>query len=306
MGPERTPGAFTIPAKNRWDTNQMQLFATGAATGRLRNLSTRGQVLSGDDILIAGFVVGGTADQTLLLRGAGPALDAFLDPDTVLDDPEITVYRGSEVIFSNDDWSAQSNPAHVASVTATVGGFALAAGSADAALVAPFAPGAYSMHLSGKAGSGIALAEIYDADGGADAQLLNISTRGRVGSGATVMVPGIVVTESNRKLLIRGIGPELETSFGFAPGTTLPDPVLTLTNSTGQVLATNDNWGDEAASVVAEMVSVASEVGAFALTNGGGDAVLLVTLPPGVYTAQVTDANTGEGIAIVEVYAVTD
>ena len=120
------------------------------------------------------------------------------------------------------------------------------------------------------------------------------------------MVPGIVVTESNRKLLIRGIGPELETSFGFAPGTTLPDPVLTLTNSTGQVLATNDNWGDEAASVVAEMVSVASEVGAFALTNGGGDAVLLVTLPPGVYTAQVTDANTGEGIAIVEVYAVTD
>lgn len=306
MGPERTPGAFTIPAKNRWDTNQMQLFATGAATGRLSNLSTRGQVLSGDDILIAGFVVGGTADQTLLLRGAGPALDAFLDPDTVLDDPELTVYRGSEVIFSNDDWSAQSNPAHVASVTATVGGFALAAGSADAALVAPFAPGAYSMHLSGKAGSGIALAEIYDADGGADAQLLNISTRGRVGSGATVMVPGIVVTESNRKLLIRGIGPELETSFGFAPGTTLPDPVLTLTNSTGQVLATNDNWGDEAASVVAEMVSVASEVGAFALTNGGGDAVLLVTLPPGVYTAQVTDANTGEGIAIVEVYAVTD
>ena len=47
-------------------------------------------------------------------------------------------------------------------------------------------------------------------------------------------------------------------------------------------------------------------MGAFALTNGGGDGMLLVTLPPGVYTAQVTDANTGEGIAIVEVYAVTD
>lgn len=306
MGPERSPGTFTIPAKQRWDSNQMQLFATGAATGRLSNLSTRGQVLSGDDILIAGFVVGGTADQTLLLRGAGPALDAFLDPDTVLDDPELTVYRGTEVIFSNDDWSTPADSANVADVTSTVGGFALADGSKDAALVATFSPGAYSMHLSGKTGSGIALAEIYDADGGANAQLLNISTRGRVGSGATVMVPGIVVTESSRRLLIRGIGPELETSFGFAPGTTLPDPVLTLTNSAGQVLASNDNWGDGAAAVVAEIVSVASEVGAFALTQGGRDAVMLVTLPPGVYTAQVTDANSGEGIAIVEVYAVSE
>ena len=306
MGPERTPGAFTIPAKHRWDINQMQIFTAGAATGRLSNLSTRGQVLSGDDILIAGFVAGGTADQTLLLRGTGPALDAFLDPDTILDDPELTVYLGSEVIFSNDDWSTQTDSANVASVTASVGGFALADDSKDAAFVATFSPGTYSMHLSGKAGSGIALAEIYEADGGANAQLLNISTRGRVGSGAPFMVPGIVVTESNRKLLIRGIGPELETSFGFAPSTTLPDPVLTLTNSSGQVLATNDNWGDEAASVVAEIVSVASEVGAFALTSGGDEAVLLVTLPPGVYTAQVTDANSGEGIAIVEVYAVTE
>ena len=306
MGPERTPGTFTIPAKQRWDSNQMQLFVTGAATGRLSNLSTRGQVLSGDDILIAGFVVGGTASQTLLLRGAGPALDAFLDPDTVLDDPELTVYHGSEEIFTNDDWSTPNDSANVANVTATLGGLALIEGSKDAALVATFSSGAYSMHLSGKAGSGIALAEIYDADGGANAQLLNISTRGRVGTGATVMIPGIVVTESSRRLLIRGIGPELETSFGFASGTTLPDPVLTLTNSAGQVLATNDNWSDEAASVVAEITSVASEVGAFALTSGGGDAVMLVTLPPGVYTAQVTDANNGEGIAIVEVYAVTE
>ena len=221
-------------------------------------------------------------------------------------DPELTVYHGSEEIFTNDDWSTPNDSANVANVTATLGGLALTEGSKDAALVATFSPGAYSMHLGGKAGSGIALAEIYDTDGGAKAQLLNISTRGRVGTGATVMIPGIVVTESSRRLLIRGIGPELETSFGFASGTTLPDPVLTLTNSAGQVLATNDNWSDEAASVVAEITSVASEVGAFALTSGGGDAVMLVTLPPGVYTAQVTDANNGEGIAIVEVYAVTE
>ena len=120
------------------------------------------------------------------------------------------------------------------------------------------------------------------------------------------MVPGIVVTESNRRLLIRGIGPELQTSFGFAPGTTLADPVLILTKQSGDVIAANDNWEDNTHAVEVEINAVARKVGAFALTRGGADAVLLVTLPPGVYTAQVTDRNGGEGIAIVEVYAVTE
>ncbi|MBT5902471.1 MAG: hypothetical protein HOH58_10225 [Opitutaceae bacterium] len=306
MGPEYTPGANTIPAAKRWDSGNMARFSGPAGTGRLSNLSTRGQVLTGNDIMIAGFVVGGTSSQKLLLRGTGPALDAFLDPATVLDNPELTVYRGSDVVFSNDDWSTPTDSAEVAAVTATVGGFALADGSHDASLVADFAPGPYSVHLSGNGGTGIALAEIYDAEGGANAQLLNISTRGRVGSGATVMVPGIVVTESNRRLLIRGIGPELQTSFGFAPGTTLADPVLILTKQSGDVIAANDNWEDNTHAVEVEINAVARKVGAFALTRGGADAVLLVTLPPGVYTAQVTDRNGGEGIAIVEVYAVTE
>jgi hypothetical protein len=306
MGPEQVPGTYTIPAKQRWDSGQMLEFVAPTTDGRLSNLSTRGPVESGDSILIAGFVIGGSQNKQLLVRGLGPALDAFLDPATTLDDPELNVYSGTDVILSNDDWSDQSDPAAVSALATQLGAFALESGSSDAALIADLAPGPYSMHLSGSGSTGIALVEIYEAANTGETELLNISTRGRVGSGATVMVPGIVVTESNRRLLIRGIGPELETSFGFAPGTTLPDPVLTLTNSSGQVLATNDNWGDDAAAAVAEIVSVASEVGAFALTAGGGDAVLLVTLPPGVYTAQVTDANSGEGIAIVEVYAVTE
>ncbi|MFX3681396.1 MAG: right-handed parallel beta-helix repeat-containing protein [bacterium] len=307
IGPEQVPGTFTIPAQQRWDSGQMMEFPSSSANGRLSNLSTRGQVLSGNDILIAGFVISGTADQTLLLRGIGPALNDFLDPDSVLRDSQLTVFNSAqEAILSNDNWSDQPDPANVAAVTAAVGGFALADNSRDAALVATLSPGAYSMHLSGNNGTGIALAEIYDASGGTNAQLLNISTRGRVGSGDTVMVPGIVVTDSSRRLLIRGVGPELATSFGFDPDTILPDPVLTLTSSSGQVLASNDNWEDGSPSATAEIVAVAAEVGAFTLTSGGGDAVLLVTLPPGVYTAQVTDANTGEGIAIVEVYAVSE
>jgi hypothetical protein len=49
--------------------------------------------------------------------------------------------------------------------------------------------------------------------------------------------------------------------------------------------------------------AVSQQVGAFPLTDGGTDAVLLIDLPPGVYTAHVSDAAGGEGIALVEVYA---
>ncbi|GAB5559182.1 MAG: hypothetical protein SynsKO_08290 [Synoicihabitans sp.] len=306
MGPEYAPGTHTIPAKHRWDTRQMQEFTAAAGTGRLSNLSTRGQVLTGNNILIAGFVVSGTTNQRLLLRGIGPALDEFLDPATVLDDPLLTVYRGNEAILTNDNWSEQSESATVASVTSSVGGFALADGSRDAALVADLSPGPYSMHVSGNGGTGIALVEIYDADTGTNAQLLNISTRGRVGSGATVMVPGIVVTESNRRLLIRGVGPELATSFGFAANSVLPDPVLTLINAEGETVATNDDWDDGTTGSPAEIISTAETLGAFPLRGASADAALLITLPPGVYTAQVTDASGAEGIAIVEVYAVTE
>lgn len=306
MGPEQVPGTYTIPAKQRWDSGQMLEFVAPTSDGRLSNLSTRGPVESGDSILIAGFVIGGSQNKQLLLRGLGPALDAFLDPATTLDDPELNVYSGSDVILSNDDWSDQSDPDAVSALANQLGAFALESGSSDAALIADLAPGPYSMHLSGSGGTGIALVEIYEAANTGAAELLNISTRGRVGSGSSIMVPGIVVTESNRRLLIRGVGPELEASFGFAPGTTLANPVLTLINANGDTIVSNDNWEDSTGSSASEIAATAQTVGAFPLTSGGGDAALLVTLPPGVYTAQVTDADGAEGIAIVEVYAVSE
>ena len=118
------------------------------------------------------------------------------------------------------------------------------------------------------------------------------------------MVPGIVVTEGGRRLLIRAVGPELATSFGFATGDVLPNPVLTLLDGAQNVVATNDDWEDTGAS--AAIVTTAQTVGAFPLTSGGADAVLLVTVPAGTYTAQVQDASGQEGVAIVEIYEVPE
>jgi hypothetical protein len=95
-------------------------------------------------------------------------------------------------------------------------------------------------------------------------------------------------------VLIRAIGPTLAV-FGVTD--TLSDPRLRLFSGS-TLVAENDNWGGQAG-----LTAAAAAVGAFALSNpASSDAVLLLTLPPGGYTAQVSGANNGTGVALVEVY----
>src|SRR5206468_1047922 len=107
-----------------------------------------------------------------------------------------------------------------------------------------------------------------------------------------------------KQVLIRAVGPTL----GVAPfniGGAMADPKLDLFSGQS-VIATNDNWGTPAGATPASATQLSAAftaVGAFALTNGSKDAALLVTLPPGNYTAQVSPLTTG-GLAIVEVYEV--
>jgi hypothetical protein len=135
---------------------------TAVRTGRLVNLATRGVVRSGET-LVAGFVIGGTAARTVLIRGIGPALGGFGVPG-VLADPQMTLSGGSIGLTTNDDWGSDPfNQALVSSIGGTAGAFALPAGSADAALVITLSPGPYTVEISGKDGaSGVVLAEIYD------------------------------------------------------------------------------------------------------------------------------------------------
>jgi hypothetical protein len=80
----------------------------------------------------------------------------------------------------------------------------------------------------------------------------------------------------------------------------MADPQLKLYNSQQTVIATNDDWSGNL-----DIMSAAESVGAFRLSSGSSkDAVLLLTLPPGNYSAQVTGVNNTGGTAIVEVYEV--
>ena len=138
----------------------VELYDTGSGNSpRLVNVSTRNQVGTGDNILIFGFFVDGTAAKNVLIRAVGPRL-ADLGVSGALSDPRFEVLRvsSSTPIAANDNWDAG-----LATTFAAVGAFPLTVGSRDAALVTSLAPGGYTVQVSGVNGAvGEALVEIYE------------------------------------------------------------------------------------------------------------------------------------------------
>jgi len=125
----------------------------------------------------------------------------------------------------------------------------------------------------------------------------NVSTRGYVSSTETLIGGFVIEGTAPRTVLIRADGPVLDT---FSVPNPLPDPVLTVYNSSGTVIATNVGWTTNTSS--ASISTAALDVGAFALPNLSPDSALLLTLQPGAYTAQITSAGGNSGIALFEAY----
>jgi PKD repeat protein len=134
-----------------------------SSNSRLINVSARMNVTVGEGTLIAGLVIAGNTPKTVLVRGVGPTLSAFAVAG-VLADPQISVYSGSTLVASNDNWETGASTAvQISGASAQVGAFALTAGSKDAALLLTLQPGAYTVVVSGvNATTGVALVEVYD------------------------------------------------------------------------------------------------------------------------------------------------
>jgi uncharacterized repeat protein (TIGR03806 family) len=272
---------------------------------RLINLAARASAGTGNNTLITGFVIGPGAEKRVLIRAVGPALAAApFNVAGTLADPVLTVLgpdSSTRVAATNDNWAAGD-----ATTFTAVGAFALPAGSRDAAVLAQLSPGAYTAQVtSPNNGTGLALVEIYDADAPASsssgARLINLAVRTQVGTGANVLIPGIVVSGgANKTVLVRAVGPRLATAPFNLTGT-LAEPVLTLFYGTLRV-ARNAGWSSAANAVAIR--ETASAVGAFPLPESSRDSALLVTLSPGAYTLQLSGANNTSGVALVEVYEV--
>jgi len=271
------------------------LGSVAGTSGRIVNLSVRTYAGTGDDTLIVGFVVSGVGNRTLMMRGVGGPTLASYNVSGVLPNPLIKLYSGQAMIDSNDDWGAAANANQIASTASAVGAFPLPTGSVDSVLLRSMAPGPYTV-LQASAGTGIALMEIYDADSSTTSRLVNVAARSQVGTGAGVLIAGFVITENPRAVMIRGIGPTL-TGRGVSGA--LANPQLRLFRG-GQVIAENDDW-----SVVANATAIAAaakSIGAADLPANSLDAVVYVTLPPGVYSGLVSGVNNTTGIGLIEVY----
>ncbi len=132
------------------------------ANTRLVNISTRANVGTGANILIGGFVIGGTTAETVLIRAIGPTLTQPPYNGTgYITNPQITLYAGSTPIYSNTGWA---NDSTISAAFATVGAFALNPTSADSVLLVTLPPASnYTAQVSGvNNGTGIALMEIYE------------------------------------------------------------------------------------------------------------------------------------------------
>ena len=253
---------------------------------RLFNISTRGPVLTGDNVLIGGFIIQGSTNKQVVIRARGPALAQVGVPGT-LANPQLALYSGQTPIASNDNWVDAANAAAI-----TASGFA-PENAQEAAILTSLAPGPYTAIVTGVGNTtGIAIVEVFEVDA-PNTPLINISTRGIVQTGDNVMIGGIIIEGTGpQTVVVRARGPSL-AALGV-PGT-LANPQLALYS--GQTaIASNDNWGDapNAAAITAST---------FAPTNPN-EAAILMTLQPGAYTAIVTGVGNTTGIAIVEVFKV--
>jgi hypothetical protein len=300
----------------------------GTGSGTITNLSndpvdgrsTRGAVLTGDNVMIAGFIISGDAPKTMLIRARGPTL-ADLGVPHVMHDPFLRLYSGQTVIAQNDNWRDTQEQA----ISATgldpcqpfqVGGTVPTDCGLESAVLATLNPGAYTAIVSGIAGeTGVGLVEVYEV-GNTSSRLVNMSTRVRVGTQDDVMIGGFIIEGTESKtLLLRARGPSL-ADFGVSG--VLPDPVLQLYS--GQtVIARNDDWqavdplcstGGSPCGPISQIQSIgldpcgAYQSGGAAPTGCSHESAMLVTLNPGPYTMIVSGSGGSAGVALLELFEV--
>lgn len=256
------------------------------AAEKLANISTRVSAGTGDNRLIGGFIVSGTAPKKVIIRAIGPSLTQH-GVSAALADPTLELRNAAGVILAaNDNWADAQESDINATTLAPAHGL-------ESAIIRTLAPGAYTALVDGKNGeTGTALVEVYDLSPNSDSTLGNISTRGAVGPQSDVMIGGFIIegTTGNTRVLVRTVAPSL-VSAGINDA--MPDPTLELRDVNGTLIAANDNWR--------EGPEVEIQESKLAPSNDFESAII-TTLPSGPYTAVIHERNGASGIGLFEVY----
>jgi len=172
------PGSYTVHVFDPTAAGGVVLAEIYDASGtplstspRLVNISARGAVSQGEGALIGGFVISGSSNKAVLIRGVGPGLAAFGVTDSI-SDPVLKVFdQNDNLVAQNSAWATQTAaspyqyavPASgITSADSSVGAFALSSAS-DTAVIADLPPGSYTFQItSASNASGEALGEVYE------------------------------------------------------------------------------------------------------------------------------------------------
>ena len=280
-------GTVQIFARNSQGTATTSLtFLIGKATAAV-NIATRMAVGTGENVLIGGFIVTGTAPKKVMVRAIGPSLSSagVAVPGRLLD--PVLELRGSDgsLIFSNDDWRSTQQQAVIDSTIPP-------SDNRESAIIATLQPSNYTAIMSGKNNTtGIGLVEVYDLDSPATSQVAQISTRGFVQTGDDVMIGGFILSGgSGTSVLVRGIGPSLR-SAGI--GAALANPTLELYNANGDIIGQNDDWKSTQEQEIRDTTVPPAD---------DREAAIVSSVIAGTYTAILRGKDNSTGVALVEIF----
>jgi phospholipase/lecithinase/hemolysin len=255
-----------------------------APLGKATSISTRGMVGTGDDVLIAGFVISGSQAKKVIVRALGPTLSNF-GVSGVLADPTIAIFNSSNVmVASNDNWRNTQETEIAAS------GFA-PPNDLESAIIATLAPGSYTAVVTGKnGGTGVALVDLYQLDASTSI-FQSLSTRGFVGTGDNVLIGGLTIGNGESPVIVlRAIGPTLS---GFGVAQPLQDPTIELRDANGALISFDDNWKDNTPTGIKATLLPPTD---------DRESAIVASLAAGNYTAIVRGTNGTTGVALLEAY----
>jgi uncharacterized repeat protein (TIGR03803 family) len=272
-------------ASNGGTVFRLNISPNGVQEKTLGNIATRLPTGTGDNVLIAGFIVTGNNPKKVMVRGIGPSLPL----SGALADPTLELHQGDTTVATNGDWKIndQTHQSQEAEIRATT---IPPTNDLESAIVATLNPGNYTAILAGKNGNtGIGVVEAYDLDQAADSRLANISTRGFIDTGDNALIGGFI-SGPNTTVVVRAIGPSL-TQFGIKNA--LADPMLELRDANGVVVRSNNDWQDTQQTEIQNTGLAPSDI---------HESALIQALTSGNYTAIVRGAGNTTGVAVIEAY----
>jgi hypothetical protein len=272
-------------------TNQQAVltdYQRAVPASQLMNISTRAQVLTGNNIAIGGFIIYGSDPMQVVVRAIGPSL-AKAGVSGALQDPVLELHDSKgALVMTNDDWDTQDADIRASGLAPT--------DARESALLTTLQPGAYTAVIRGKNNTtGVALVEIYDLAKDANSKLANISTRGFIDADH-VLIGGIIAGgngQGNAEIVVRALGGELEFA-GIFPPNILLDPAFEIHDADGAVVAANDDVGSPPGNLKTfpgQLYPIYEY-----------DAATGVVLPAGKYTVVVHGKFGTRGNALVEIY----